>query len=125
MTAPTVKLPELPLGEEVWSDHEQTGRGDPRVIGRSYSAEDMREYATAAVLADRKKRMEVEMAEGPLADSPKNRLIRSAIAMVEAQDLCHWSDDHDRVTLAALREYLSVWGDRDAALASTSKADPA
>ena len=51
--------------------------------------------------------------EGPLANTPKNRLIRSAIAQIEEQDLSKWSDDHDRVTLLALRDYLSVWGDRE------------
>lgn len=72
-----------------------------------FTAEQMASFATAAVLADR------QGSDGPLANTPKNRLIRSAIAQIEAQDLGKWSDDHDRVTLAALRDYLNVWGDRE------------
>lgn len=31
--------------------------------------------------------------------------VAQAIKMISDQDMCHWSDAHDRVTLAALREY--------------------
>lgn len=38
-------------------------------------------------------------------------LITQAIDMISRQDLSHWSDAHDRVTLAALREYRETWCD--------------
>jgi hypothetical protein len=38
-------------------------------------------------------------------------VIWQAIDMIERQDLGHWSDAHDRVTLAALREFQMNWHD--------------
>ena len=35
-------------------------------------------------------------------------VIRQAIQMIESQDLTHWSDAHDRVTLAALKSALAA-----------------
>lgn len=40
-------------------------------------------------------------------------VIDQAIDMISREDLSHWSDVHDRVTLAALREFRSNWRDPD------------
>jgi len=40
-------------------------------------------------------------------EGPRETLIRQAIHMLGEQDMCKWSDAHDRVTLEALRDSLS------------------
>ena len=40
----------------------------------------------------------------PLMEDPRDKLIRQAIQMIGDQDMCKWSDAHDKVTLEALRD---------------------